>query len=964
MKIYSVAINRIVYLFIYLYFWNFYSLYGQNNFSVRIYDSEDGLPSYAVLSHIIQSKEGYIYTVSNDGIIRFDGLRFELLNSDNSSPEKQTFNTLYQDSQNRIWYGSQGNGIGLFSKPDTLDFMHPGYVKTILEFPDNILWIGADGNGLWRLDLKADSLKPKTVLPDTIGPTINDLASDGKDHLFIATNEGLYIINTRKMSVSKVTGGNVLAVNADPFLPENMVLYSTSEGLFVRNLTGKNATKIQHPNLSWPPVDIITHPDGGYLIVTLHALYLLKNNKLKQIYNRDDAVFFSAAIDHEKNIWIGTETSGLIQLIPTKIGQYSAEEGLPSDVVTVVLQSKKGKMYTGTTSGLVITNSNFEHTDVIYKNNFISTLFEDQYGDIWVGLRNKGLRRIGKKYDYLYTPSDGLPSPYIWTMAQNKGGRLLAGTLKGVAVFDPEANRWYPLFTAENGMLQHNDVRAILAGSDGSFWVGTSFGLHHIKGDSVAIYDTAGELQNAVILDLYKQSGNLWIATSGGGLYRFTGGTFRQIPVSKTGAKIWRLIQSGRRLWFSSETGIHTVNIDSLNNWLDGNTSEPEILRFDQRDGLPGELVGALQPSGWKLDNGRFWFPTFNGIAVFSDSIRKKKDIPPPIIINHLIAGSDTLLPHQSISFSRFKGHINIEYTAFSFKNPDLISYSYKLEGFDEQWNQVGSRRTAVYTNLPAGKYQFKVKARIGSEGMYSKSAGLPLTIRPLFYETWWFVGLIILIIGLAVFGIMQYRKLQRTKLQQLRMQIARDLHDEIGSNLGSISLRSRMLTKNKRLEENQRSALQEINRISRETAVAMRDIIWLVHSDKDKIDDLNIKLRHIASQLLGDIRFDYTYRSGNDNQSITLEKRRNIVFIYKEMLHNVVKHAQADNVKIAIAAEHKQLCVEVEDDGRGFNPDQTESSGMGLKNMQNRAGDINGILKIRSKPGEGTRLSLKVPIP
>jgi len=965
MKIYSVIITRAFYLTVCFQFWSVCSLYAQNNFSVRTYQSNDGLPSHAVLAHIMQSNKGYLYVISNDGIIRFDGLTFELLNSLDSLPATQTLNTLFQDSKNRLWYGSQGGGFGLLSKPDTLRFLQPGYVKTILEFPDNTLWIGADGNGLWKLNLDADSLKPKAVLPDTSGRTINDLAGGDRHQIFVATNQGLYLIDNQIMSVSKVTGGNVLAVNTGPLLPENTVLYSTSEGLFSKKLAGNKTVKIQHPQLTWPPIDIITHPDGGYLIVTLHALYFFKNNKITQFYAREDAVFSSATIDHEKNIWIGTETDGLIQLIPTSIGKFTTENGLPSNVATVLLQSDEGKIYIGTTSGLAVTTTDFQHPKILFEDSFITSLYQDQNHRIWAGLRNKGVRLLGSNSYKTYSTSRGLPSKYIWTMTEDRKGRLLAGTLKGVAVFDPESDRWNSLFTAENGMLQHNDVRTILPDGTDSYWVGTSFGLHHITGDSVTIYDTKSGLKNAVILDLMKENGRLWIGTSGGGLYRYFKGHFRQIPTGWTGTKIWRLLNSGGHLWFTSETGIQVVHLDSLNHWLDGNTDKPEVLHFDQKEGLPGELVGALQPSGWELDNGRFLFPTFNGVAVLSATVKNKPPPAPPLIINNLIAGTDTLEADTTIRLSHFRGHIDINYTAFSFKNPDHITYTYKLKGFDEDWNHVGSRRTAIYTNLPPGSYQFKVKARIGDTGSYSKPASLPLTIQPLFYETWWFRGLSILIVGFLVWGLVQYRKLQRHKLQHMRVQIARDLHDEIGSNLGSILLRSRMLSKNENLDKKQQTTLAEIDRISRKTAIAMRDIIWLIHPEKDKVKDLNIKLRHITKQFLGELSFDYDYNSKTPKKrSIPLEKRRNIIAIYKEMLHNIVKHAQAHNVSITINTDDKHFYLEVVDDGCGFDPQQVNTAGLGLKNMRKRAEEIDGSLQIHSIPDDGTCCTLEVPIP
>lgn len=150
---------------------------------------------------------------------------------------------------------------------------------------------------------------------------------------------------------------------------------------------------------------------------------------------------------------------------------------------------------------------------------------------------------------------------------------------------------------------------------------------------------------------------------------------------------------------------------------------------------------------------------------------------------------------------------------------------------------------------------------------------------------------------------------------------------------------------------------------MSRRTAVSMRDIIWLINPDKDRVDDLQSKLKQVTGQLLVDISFEFNTKRDGRQQEISLKVRRNTVFIYKEILHNIVKHADASSVKIDFANYQKEITLMVKDDGKGFNTDGLTDDGIGLKSVQKRADDIKARLQINSSPGKGTCVSIIIPI-
>jgi len=254
------------------------------------------------------------------------------------------------------------------------------------------------------------------------------------------------------------------------------------------------------------------------------------------------------------------------------------------------------------------------------------------------------------------------------------------------------------------------------------------------------------------------------------------------------------------------------------------------------------------------------------------------------------------------------------------------------------------------------------VKARIGN-GPYSTEFGsIELMIIPAFYETWWFRLLVISGLGLMLWGVYAWRINALKKVEQLRVRIANDLHDEIGSNLGSIALRSRMLSRRITSGEDQKNLL-EIDRISRQTAVAMRDIVWLINPEKDQLEALRFKLKQIASQLLVDIPYEFHTDIDNKDQVVPLHIRQNMIFIFKEMLHNIIKHSGANKVEISFFRRKNSMMLSASDNGKGFDPSGVDGDGIGLNSIRRRCDEMNARLQIESCGEEGTRFEILIPI-
>lgn len=932
---------------------------AQGTYQAKYWNYDDGLPTQTFRGDILQSSEGYLWFSASGGILRFDGVNFTLLNKANSQLAGNSILTLFKDSGERWWYGIEGKGFGAFSDDTTLTFSDPSYVKTYAEMPRGTLWIGTDGDGLWQVDLNADTLAPRQAFPDEIGLYINELSAGASNELHIAAGNGLYTIRNDSLIAHRVTQG-ISVFSAWPN-PDGSIWYGTAEGL--HQLKNEHSRYIDFP--SQPEIPLIrqvTGYQGGVLALTDHALYLYHEGRLKSIFETDDKVFVSMGTDHEGGIWLGTEVNGLIRLIPSTVRMFGKESGLPAEISTVVTQSKEGTIYIGTTSGLAVLDPGSSTIRTLFEGSLVTSVLADRQNRIWVALRGEGIRLLEENNVRSFTAREGLLSTAIWTFYEDEKGRIWAGGATGVSTYS--AQHGWQENSEVNEMLLNRDVRTIRRTQSGTLWMGTSYGLHAFQEDTVHVYATEHGLKSALILDIADtDDGSLWVATKDGGLHRLKDGQIKHIPESLTGSQISRIIPVGQYLWLAGNKAVIGIKSSALTRWLDQEGELPDQIRFDQNNGFEGEIFGTLQPSGWQMQNGELWFPTSRGIAMFQPDAESLHLPPPPVTLNYAIVGTDTLYNPSALEIPHTRDRIDISYTGFSFTNPDAVSYSYKLTGFDQKWNQAGNRRTAIYTNLPPGDYQFEVKARIEQGSFSPDVASIPVTVIPAFYETIWFRAAVGFGILLILWGGYTYRINNLKRLERLRVRVANDLHDEIGSNLGSIVLRSRLLSQSDSISGKQQQHLTEIGRISRQTAVSMRDIIWLINPEKDRLDDLQNKLKQITEQLLVDVSFEFNTKGDVSREGIPLHVRRNTIFIYKEILHNILKHANAASVEIDFINYQKKLTLLVKDDGKGFHKNGFTEDGIGLKSMQQRANDMNARLQIDSSPGNGTTVDIVIPV-
>jgi signal transduction histidine kinase len=523
-------------------------------------------------------------------------------------------------------------------------------------------------------------------------------------------------------------------------------------------------------------------------------------------------------------------------------------------------------------------------------------------------------------------------------------------------------------------------------------------GLFRVRSNSVnALTKADGLLSDVVRTLLLEDDGTLWIGTAGGGLSRWRAGrvvnfTARDGLPDNT---ISQMLEDDQdRLWLGTDRGIACISKRELDEFANGQAAALYPHVFGRDDGmLSDECTGGFFPAGLKTRSGQLCFSTMKGIVVVNPRLQRPDSAPPRVVIEEAVIDDHAQSVRAFVTEAKptngaaAKPRLRIEpgnhriefrYTGLSFAAPERMRFRYRLEGSDADWVEAGTRRTAFYTYVPPGDYEFRVLA-CNADGVWSEEGGgIALTVLPHVWQAWWFIGLgSLALLGTVVVAVrlVERRKHQRRlrqieqerALERERARIAQDLHDDLGSSLARISLLSSLAKDDKEHPEQVLSHVTKIAQSADETVRALEEIVWAVRPGSDSLQSLVEYIAHFSNELFEGNGTRCRLDLPHDLPALAMppEVRHNIFLVVKEALTNVLKHADAREVRVQAKAVGHHLEISVHDDGRGFNASQPAapaSTRDGLVNMRQRAAAIGGSLVVES--GErGTTVRLTVDL-
>jgi signal transduction histidine kinase/ligand-binding sensor domain-containing protein/DNA-binding response OmpR family regulator len=716
------------------------------------WSSADGLPQDNVTS-IAQTSDGYLWLGTEEGLARFDGIRFKVFDKTNTPEFSSSFiSALLVDHLGNLWIGTGGGGVlrmseGKFVAFTTRTGLSNDSILSLGEDRDHAIWVGTEGGGVNRFkDGKFTVYNSRRGLADDAVFSIF-AARDGS--MWFGTGGGLSQLKDGSLRNFTVAQGlpnkNVRAVFEDE---QGTVWVGTNGGGLIQFRDGQFKAFTARNGLAANSVLSIHQDREGSLWIGTFGGGLNRWSHGKfTTYNRAEGLTSDNVLvvfqDREGSLWVGT-VGGLNQIKDGQATAYTSAEGLSNDVALPVYEDHQGSIWIGTAGGGLDRFRRGQFTAYTTQqglsDNFVLSLSEDQEGSLWVGTRH-GLDRMKDGKFTVYTAQDGLPNDVVVCMWPDRDGNLWFGTRSGLGRFKDGK---FTTYSTKDG-LSNNYVTFIYQDHEGSLWVGTAGGgINRYKNGAFTAFTTKDGLSSDMVTAIQgDENGILWVGTSGGGLNRFSSSTFTSIKM-KDGLYDDRIFQilgdRQHNLWMSSNRGIFRVSTQQLNDFADGKIRSVQSVAYGTSEGMKSrECNGGFQPAGWASRDGKVWFPTTKGLVVIDPSHTRAAGLAPQVRVETVVVDRQSFAPGEAIRITHGEGNLEFQYTGISLSAAKRVNFKYKLEGFDNDWVEAGARRVAYYTNVPPGHYHFRVMAA-GDDGQWNTvDAPCDLFLAPRFYQTLWF---------------------------------------------------------------------------------------------------------------------------------------------------------------------------------------------------------------------------------
>jgi signal transduction histidine kinase len=524
-------------------------------------------------------------------------------------------------------------------------------------------------------------------------------------------------------------------------------------------------------------------------------------------------------------------------------------------------------------------------------------------------------------------------------------------------------------FTQANG-LGSELVGAMARDAHGDLWVATFAGLSRLRAGRIENFTTANGLSSNVITALLaRRDGTLLIGTQDHGWNVWDGKKFSAAKGDGLDQTTIHAIldDGGGHLWFATGNGIARCDCNAMS----GGADCSHWIEFGAADGLRSrETATNSHPSAWRSRDGHLWFATPKGLVEVDPAHFPVNSVPPGVALERFAIDDAPMALYAADASMRIPaGHVHFEfdYAGLSFVAPQKVRYRYMLEGFDHGWTEAGARRTAYYTNIPAGHYTFRVQAA-NNDGVWNTAgAALSFELRPHFYQTLWFYALLLLAAAGLVAGAQRVRLARAERefnaVLAERNRIAREIHDTLAQGYVGISVQLEVLSELLRQSRVDAAAKQlDLTRgYVREGLADARQSIWALRSQDAGETTLPVNLRRMV-EAAGSDELEAEFSIFGAYRPLAPGTEREILRVAQEAIHNVKKHAGARGLTVQLEYGPNEVALEVRDDGRGFAADQAVEQGhFGLTGMRERAALIGGELEVTSEPGGGTTVWLRV---
>ena len=723
--------------------------------------SQNGLPGEAVYQ-ILQTPDGYLWLRTSAGLVRFDGVRFVLMGlSVAGKVVNEPVKAVCQGADGDLLVRTISRTL-IYKDGGFTDYRPPaalpdGDIRLIFETKEHEVLIGSDD---FLYSLQNDT--PRMIRHGT-GWIRSFLEKDEKE-VWVGGSKDLYVYrdgqllpfatNLKSFVPSALIGG-----------PEHSIYVGTVAGLYRMDRGNPILQPVTRHAYRDEVTALLQDREGNYWMGTIASgLVRITDGKVtsfKSVDGLSDSIVLSLYEDREGSLWVGT-ASGLDRFRDTKFTTLTTRENLPSNDCDMIRQTRDGSLYAYCQGGGLARIKDGTVTPITPKDGMPSFrgngFFESKDGSLWMGV-GRGLTQFknGKFLQY----RDGRISKF-WVSAINEDGESLIVTTSETLAFRFKNGKAEPLtFHGQTTPLSKpgNYAFTIYRDPAGTLWFGTVQGLFRFAEGQPNEMAQQKQIPFPVASIFDDGQGSLWLGGRIPGLHRFDVQTGRVTHYLKKDGLFDDpltnvLTDRGGNFWMSTTSGIYMASRKDLDDFADGRISIVPTVRYGIADGMKTvEATSyANQPGGWRTPDGKLWFATKRGLVVIDPDHIRHNDLVPPVVIEEVLADGEALPREPEASIAAGTGRIEIHYTSLSFLAPSRVQFKYKLEGYDREWVEAGTRRVAYYTNLSPGQYRFRVIAS-NDDGVWNETgASVSFIRKPHFYETSWFHTLCFLLGILALY--------------------------------------------------------------------------------------------------------------------------------------------------------------------------------------------------------------------
>lgn len=960
--------------------------------------------SHDWVSVIAEDKKGNLWVGTHGGALNYFNQRTEkftrfLQETNNSKAVScKNISSIVVNDDGTLWIGTRERGLLLMSFDTngnaackTYDFgtaedtglkVRGNAVWSLLKDREDKLWIGTSNNGLICLDTETDETmhyKHNPQNPASLcANSVSSLCEDDSGNIWIGT--GHMLSNTKGNGLSKFDRRTrkFIAFRHNPLdsnsissnSPSNLLIDHTNT-LWIGTIdNGLFSVQLDHMYNSSTPQFTKHNNVGGSIITSLYEdrlgniwvgvldLHMSKYDRqqspflwYRRIPGNPNSLSSSGIeciyVDKEDRIWFGHHFGGMTKFDPGT-GMYSHYKhdpnnasGISSNWVNAICDDNDGMLWLGTSdNGIDVfdpSGESFKHIKADPDNRFglrsnqISFLLKTSAGDIWVSTGNEGLQlfdRENKRFEFFDVDSSTSDDEITTILYEDSHGTLWIGTsnngLYGVTVEDRQITkvRHYVHNPTDRNSLSNNSITDIIqskAHDSIALWIATGVGLNRLdlREETFTHYFRKDGLPHDMVLKVLEDSeGNIWASTA-------------------------------------YELCVYNVKTGKFNS-------------YGKDDGLPfSGFGGARQNSAVTRDRQLLFGSASGALGFYPEKVMSNPNIPHVRLtdfkILHKSANLDTAITFKRlINLGYDQNTLSFEFTDLNFSSSKRNQFAYKLEGLYDDWVYIGNERAASFTDIDPGRYVFRVKASNNHGILDKEEASLVIIITPPWWATWWFRAMVFVTILGFVYNIYRYRLNKALEMERLRVRIASDLHDDIGSTLTKIVVQSEVIQTTSDAEKI-RTFSGQIGTASREIISTLSDIVWSIDARNDSIGNLLDRMRDFAAEVFApkQIEFRLTHTGFDTEKRIPVDTRQNIYLIFKEAVNNAARHSNASNVGINLENSPARFTMTIADDGNGI-PENPKHTGHGLRNMQMRAGRIGGNIQVVGEKGTKVILTMK----